>query len=82
MFNLFLLYLFETALYNDVEKLKKFIGTGHTNDVDATGNYLTVFVEAIVAIVGRLIDTKRQKKHNNPNKIKKPKKIEKYQKTN
>lgn len=28
---------FETALYNDVEKLTKFIGSGHTNDVDATG---------------------------------------------
>lgn len=32
------IHLFETALYNDVEKLQKFIRSGHANDVDATGN--------------------------------------------
>lgn len=33
----FHLHFLKTALYNDVDKLRKFIGSGHTNDVDATG---------------------------------------------
>lgn len=30
--------IWSAALYNDVEKLQKFIRSGHANDVDTTGN--------------------------------------------
>lgn len=37
------LMLSSTALYNDVDKLNKFIESGHTNDVDTTGSSFLLY---------------------------------------